>query len=161
MGKRSGIRDPGSGTNLFRIPDPGVKKAPDPGSATLIKFLSIFPCPSRCGTGFTTSTALAGSDAAAASLRAPGTARTLKAADDGPRDVSERLCSRKETSGQAKRRAFTIRLPCSTLDTARYLNPVFENLLRSPGINSQPGGPVRRPYLSYCPASFSESIPVL
>jgi hypothetical protein len=30
--------DPGSGKNLFRIPDPGVKKAPDPGSgsATLI-----------------------------------------------------------------------------------------------------------------------------
>ncbi len=27
--------DPGSGKNLFRIPDPGVKKAPDPGSATL------------------------------------------------------------------------------------------------------------------------------
>jgi hypothetical protein len=25
-----------SGKNLFRIPDPGVKKAPDPGSATLI-----------------------------------------------------------------------------------------------------------------------------
>jgi hypothetical protein len=34
-----GIRDPGSGKNLFRIPDPGVKKAPDPGSgsATLVK----------------------------------------------------------------------------------------------------------------------------
>ena len=34
----SGIRDPGSGKNLFRIPDPGVKKAPDPGSgsATLV-----------------------------------------------------------------------------------------------------------------------------
>ncbi len=35
-----GIRDPRSGIrkNLFRIPDPGVKKAPDPGSgsATLI-----------------------------------------------------------------------------------------------------------------------------
>ncbi len=26
------VRDPGSGKNLFRIPDPGVKKAPDPGS---------------------------------------------------------------------------------------------------------------------------------
>jgi hypothetical protein len=36
----SGIRDPGSGKNLFRIPDPGVKKAPDPGSATL--FSSYF-----------------------------------------------------------------------------------------------------------------------
>jgi hypothetical protein len=34
----SEIRDPGSGKNLFRIPDPGVKKAPDPGSgsATLV-----------------------------------------------------------------------------------------------------------------------------
>ncbi len=32
----SGIRGPGSGTgkNLFRIPDPGVKKAPDPGSGS-------------------------------------------------------------------------------------------------------------------------------
>ncbi len=26
--------DPGSGKNLFRIPDPGIKKAPDPGSGT-------------------------------------------------------------------------------------------------------------------------------
>ncbi len=32
MGLGSRIRDPGSGKNLFRIPDPGVKKAPDPGS---------------------------------------------------------------------------------------------------------------------------------
>jgi hypothetical protein len=32
------VWDPGSGKNLFQIPDPGVKKAPDPGSgsATLI-----------------------------------------------------------------------------------------------------------------------------
>ncbi len=31
------VWDPGSGKNLFRIPDPGVKKAPDPGygAATL------------------------------------------------------------------------------------------------------------------------------
>jgi hypothetical protein len=29
-----GIRDPGSGKNLFRIPDPGVKKGPDPGSGS-------------------------------------------------------------------------------------------------------------------------------
>jgi hypothetical protein len=27
----SEIRDPGSGKNFFRIPDPGGKKAPDPG----------------------------------------------------------------------------------------------------------------------------------
>jgi hypothetical protein len=32
-----GIRDPGSGKNLFRIPDPGVKKAPDPGSGSATK----------------------------------------------------------------------------------------------------------------------------
>jgi hypothetical protein len=31
----SGIIDQGSGKNPFRIPDPGDKKAPDPGSATL------------------------------------------------------------------------------------------------------------------------------
>jgi hypothetical protein len=36
MGLGSGIPDPGSGKNLFRIPYPGVKKAPDPGSATLV-----------------------------------------------------------------------------------------------------------------------------
>jgi hypothetical protein len=37
------VWDPGSGIrkkNLFRIPDPGVKKTPDPGSATLI-FIDI------------------------------------------------------------------------------------------------------------------------
>jgi hypothetical protein len=33
----SGIRDPGSGKNLFRIPDPGVKKALDPGSRIRIR----------------------------------------------------------------------------------------------------------------------------
>ncbi len=46
MGLGSGIRDPGSGKNLFpsRIPDPGVKKAPDPGSgsATLIDKKTVF-----------------------------------------------------------------------------------------------------------------------
>ncbi len=48
----SGIRDPGSGKNLFRIPDPGVKRAPDPGSgsATLQKRLckkciTVLPVP--------------------------------------------------------------------------------------------------------------------
>jgi hypothetical protein len=34
MGLGSGIRDPGFGKNLFWIPDPGVKKAPDPGSGS-------------------------------------------------------------------------------------------------------------------------------
>jgi hypothetical protein len=37
MGLGSGIRDSGSGKNLFRIPDPGVKKAPDPGSLIRIR----------------------------------------------------------------------------------------------------------------------------
>jgi hypothetical protein len=35
-----GIRDPRSGKNLFRIPDPGVKKAPDPGSGSATLILS-------------------------------------------------------------------------------------------------------------------------
>jgi hypothetical protein len=35
-----GIQDPGSGKNLFRIPDPGVKKAPDPGSGSATLFRS-------------------------------------------------------------------------------------------------------------------------
>jgi hypothetical protein len=30
----SGIRDPRTGKNLFRIPDPGFKKAPEPGSGS-------------------------------------------------------------------------------------------------------------------------------
>ncbi len=57
----SGIRDPGSGKNLFRIPDPGVKKHPIPdpgsGSATLVlsggnvwRFLLTLACKSK-GTG--------------------------------------------------------------------------------------------------------------
>ncbi len=40
--------------------------------------------------------------------------------------------------------------------------PKFVNLLRSPGIDSQPGGPVRQPYLTYRPARLhrlAESIP--
>jgi hypothetical protein len=36
--------DPGSGKNLFRIPNPGVKKhpIPDPGSATLAAMIDFF-----------------------------------------------------------------------------------------------------------------------
>jgi hypothetical protein len=52
MGLGSEIGDPRSGKNLFRIPDPGpgVKKAPDPGSATLIHIgFFIWPC---IGVGF-------------------------------------------------------------------------------------------------------------
>jgi hypothetical protein len=47
----SGIRDPGSGKNPSRIPDPGVKKAPDPGSgsATLAEALLKYPILRGCG----------------------------------------------------------------------------------------------------------------
>jgi hypothetical protein len=41
---------------------------------------------------------------------------------------------------------------------------LYINLLWSPGIDSQPGGPVRQPYLTYRPARLhrlSESIPGL
>jgi hypothetical protein len=34
--------------------------------------------------------------------------------------------------------------------------PVFVNLLRSPVIDSQPGGPVRQPYLTYRPARLKK-----
>jgi hypothetical protein len=37
------VWDLGSRKNLFRIPDPGVKKAPDPGFATLIKLIPRSP----------------------------------------------------------------------------------------------------------------------
>ncbi len=37
-----GIRDPRSGINPFRIPDPGVKKAPDPGSRIRIRNTARF-----------------------------------------------------------------------------------------------------------------------
>jgi hypothetical protein len=53
MGLGYGIRNPGSGKNLFRIPDPGVKNAPDPGSGspTLVADLNFFPqfCGSETG----------------------------------------------------------------------------------------------------------------
>ncbi len=42
--------------------------------------------------------------------------------------------------------------------------PVYVNLLRSPGMDFQPGGPVRQPYLTYRPARLymvAESIPGL
>jgi hypothetical protein len=35
------VWDSGSGKNLFRIPDPGVKKAPDPGSRIRIRNTDI------------------------------------------------------------------------------------------------------------------------
>ena len=42
MGLGSGIRDPGSGKNPFQIPDPGVKKAPDPGSGSATLFSIVY-----------------------------------------------------------------------------------------------------------------------
>jgi hypothetical protein len=41
MGLGSRIRDPGSGKNLFWIPDLGVKQAPIPGSGSATLFLII------------------------------------------------------------------------------------------------------------------------
>ncbi len=38
------------------------------------------------------------------------------------------------------------------IDSLKIPEPVFVNLLRSPGIDSQPGRPDRRPYLLYRPA---------
>ncbi len=38
------------------------------------------------------------------------------------------------------------------------LEPVFVDLLWSPGIDSQPGGPVRQPYLSYRPAMLHRQV---
>jgi hypothetical protein len=37
------------------------------------------------------------------------------------------------------------------LDCSKIPEPVFVNLLKSPGIHSQPGGPVRQPFLTYQP----------
>jgi hypothetical protein len=37
-----GIRDPRSGKKIFRIPDAGVKKAPDPGSWIRIRRIRMF-----------------------------------------------------------------------------------------------------------------------
>ncbi len=52
--------------------------------------------------------------------------------------------------------------PSPSHHTVRYPEPVFVNLLRSPGIDFQPGGTVRQPYLSYRSARLhrlAESIP--
>jgi hypothetical protein len=46
---RSRIRDPRSGKNLFRIPDPGVKKAPDPGSRSATLRLTWLTNRGSCG----------------------------------------------------------------------------------------------------------------
>jgi hypothetical protein len=35
------VWNPRSGKNLFRIPDPGVKKAPDPGSGSAILIIRL------------------------------------------------------------------------------------------------------------------------
>ncbi len=41
MGLGSWLRDPGSWIRKKPIPDPGVNKAPDPGSATLVSILIV------------------------------------------------------------------------------------------------------------------------
>jgi hypothetical protein len=38
------VWDPGSGKNLFRTPDPGIKKAPDPGSGSAALIFAMFLC---------------------------------------------------------------------------------------------------------------------
>ncbi len=47
---------------------------------------------------------------------------------------------------------FVLRLDIRTLSVLLLPEPGFVNLLRSPGIDSQPGGPVRQPCLTYRPA---------
>ncbi len=54
--------------------------------------------------------------------------------------------------------------PNSTELTIICPEPEFANLLKSPWIDSEPGGPVRQPYLTYRPARLNrmaESIPGL
>jgi hypothetical protein len=41
------------------------------------------------------------------------------------------------------------------------VEPVFDTLLRSPGIGSQPSGPVRQPYLSYWPARLNRLVELI
>ncbi len=50
LGSVYNIQDPVYGKNLFQIPDPGVKKAPDPGSgsATLLWALVVCGCVCVC-----------------------------------------------------------------------------------------------------------------
>jgi hypothetical protein len=59
-------------------------------------------------------------------------------------------------------KAILNRFPSSAL--SMYAEPEFVNVLRSLGIDSQPGGPVGQPYLTYQPARLhrlAESIPSL
>jgi hypothetical protein len=51
MGLGSGIQDPGSGKNLFWIPDPRVKQAPNPGSGSATLFLIILISLAKAGKG--------------------------------------------------------------------------------------------------------------
>ncbi len=43
---------------------------------------------------------------------------------------------------------------CASLLSSLRFEPQFVNLLRSPGIDSQPGGPVQQPYLPYGPPGY-------
>jgi hypothetical protein len=49
-------------------------------------------------------------------------------------------------------------------ETEQDPEPIFVGLLRSPGIDSLPGGPVQQPYLTYQPVRLhrlAESIPCM
>jgi hypothetical protein len=55
-----------------------------------------------------------------------------------------------------------LKSPWNRFRQSMYPEPVSVDLLQSPGIDSQPGGPVRQPYLAYRPARLhrmAESIP--
>jgi hypothetical protein len=56
--------------------------------------------------------------------------------------------------GGITRESSRLRLEIKLKDGSSYCSPepVFVDLLRRPGIDSQPGGPVRQPYFSYRPA---------
>jgi hypothetical protein len=74
--------------------------------------------------------------------------------------TSTRKVRRGETETEDRMQASEKRL--KTKEKIWCPEPVFVDLLRSPGIDSQPGGTVRQPYLSYRPARLHrlpESIP--
>ncbi len=59
---------------------------------------------------------------------------------------------------------YTVLRVGACLSNIYMTEPEYGDLLKSPGIDSQPRGPVRQPYLSFRPARLhrlAESIPVL
>jgi hypothetical protein len=59
--------------------------------------------------------------------------------------------------GTVARESFLSRKKCSSLSS----QPEFVNLLRRPGINSQPGGPIRQPWLTYQAAGLHRPAEVI